>query len=278
MEIDSLFLKGTGHTICQDYTTHWQTPQITAAILCDGCSGSPKTDIGARLLAEAFGASLIELHGPNHLEGKFPENLSASLLSNLKNRLLSVCQQLSLNLGCLDATLLAAVSSKNEDIIRLFLWGDGHIIVKKTDGTIHHWNISYENNAPFYFSYSLVTEGQTLYADIFGDPNPDLIYEIIQPNGEKTKITGNPTPLFVQEIPKEEVECICLFSDGIETFSSPTQERIPYTEILDEISAFKGYPGAFVARRLLKFQKDCAKKGYSHFDDISCAALALPNE
>ena len=57
---DAFFSIGKTHMVCQDYarsgTTRAGHPY---AIVCDGCSSSPDTDLGSRFLAMSF-ASYVE--------------------------------------------------------------------------------------------------------------------------------------------------------------------------------------------------------------------------
>ena len=49
---DSIFLQGSDHQVCEDYATDFGSSEKNKRIIvCDGCSGSSMTDVGARLLA-----------------------------------------------------------------------------------------------------------------------------------------------------------------------------------------------------------------------------------
>ncbi|HYO91642.1 MAG TPA: hypothetical protein VEQ40_08400, partial [Pyrinomonadaceae bacterium] len=75
MNADSAFLIGATHAVCQDYAVAGNgTPDERAAvsnlqanpyvILSDGCSSSPDTDIGARLLVKAAEQVLFKARAP----------------------------------------------------------------------------------------------------------------------------------------------------------------------------------------------------------------------
>ena len=52
LQIDSYFTNGKVNKVCQDYVIHGETP-VPYVILCDGCSSSKFTDVGARILAHS---------------------------------------------------------------------------------------------------------------------------------------------------------------------------------------------------------------------------------
>ena len=73
-----------------------------------------------------------------------------------------------------------------------------------------------------------------------------------------------------------------LFSDGIHSFvgtqqcaTGKTTEAISLTDVLDELWSFKNSHGAFVERRMKRFQKDCNAKGWHHADDLAIGVIHL---
>jgi len=45
------------------------------------------------------------------------------------------------------------------------------------------------------------------------------------------------------------------------------------TDVIKELLSFKSLNGAFVARRVKKFMKECVARGWQHSDDLSIAAI-----
>jgi len=271
METDSLFLKGTGHTVCQDYSTSGSHPGLGIAIVSDGCSMSPQSDVGARLVAETANSGILDLFGSH------PYPLSQTLWGWVEPKLRFIQPHLKLPENALDATLVAAVASEKDGTLTLFLWGDGHIIYTTRDGTRTHIGSKFPSGAPYYPSYLLRKNGPENYREAFGDPLPVIIKTTRAPDGTSTEETLAPNPHSRFEVPLADILFVCVCSDGIETFSSPeSPDPIPTEEIIGEVTGFKSTAGEFVKRRLLKFQKNCTKRGWSHYDDISCAAIAFP--
>ena len=256
MESDALFLMGTGKAVCKDYATHHRAAEWGAAIISDGCSQSPKSDIGARLLAECFLSLLVDFEGGECLG-------SDAILTATTERVRCAAAAMRLPPGALDATLVAAVAGAK---LRVFMWGDGHVFIRTKTGESIHYAAHYANSAPYYLSYEMTPGCMADYRRIYGEPAPS--------------VNGIPeTPFFYREHPMADIACVCVFSDGLTTFTTPeTTQPLPAEAILSDLADFKSYPGAFVQRRMRKFQKNAAKSGLTHYDDISCAALAFPEE
>src|SRR6185295_20387035 len=62
MNADSTFMIGTTHSVCQDYALANNASNASNVIVTDGCSTSPDTDIGARLLVRAASQLLSNQH------------------------------------------------------------------------------------------------------------------------------------------------------------------------------------------------------------------------
>ena len=45
MNIDTAFVIGDSHIVCEDYTTSYQKDDKCGIILCDGCSSSEMVDV-----------------------------------------------------------------------------------------------------------------------------------------------------------------------------------------------------------------------------------------
>ena len=54
---DAHFVMGRGHSVCQDYAL----ATARSAVVCDGCSSSRASDVGARVIALA---AIRELRAP----------------------------------------------------------------------------------------------------------------------------------------------------------------------------------------------------------------------
>src|SRR5687767_4212886 len=145
MNADCVFTIGFTHSICQDYAV--AVPGFTSngveagpyIALSDGCSSSPDTDVGARLLTRATrrilsgGMDVTELH-----------KQSAGLALHWANIL-------GLPAQSVDGTLLTAHLNRDDLIIGCS--GDGVVVLETRDGRVDVHAISSPSGYPFYPCY-----------------------------------------------------------------------------------------------------------------------------
>ena len=133
MNADAYFEIGAAHTVCEDYAIAGSYEDLTYAILCDGCSSSQDTDVGARILAQVSQGVLKYLHNRKllynieFLTEKFKEVFNELVL----NKCMEVRQTLRLPQSAFDATLLVSFGvGKNIRVITMR--GDGFALIKYT--------------------------------------------------------------------------------------------------------------------------------------------------
>ena len=115
MHSDSAFYIGTTHDKCEDYALH----QENLILVSDGCSSSPNTDVGARLVCES---------AKKYNAYKFKKGLLMPLCSK-------IADMIGLPPECLDVTLLS--SYIEEETVFIEAVGDGNIIVCTKDDALH---------------------------------------------------------------------------------------------------------------------------------------------
>jgi hypothetical protein len=267
MNADSTFTIGSTHSTCQDYATH-QNDEITSLIVvCDGCSSSPKTDVGARILAETFAGQLPHFTSNESLLLKEFHIVFKANVRTLNNTL-------RLAPACFDSTLLACLVDQGTQMATLFLWGDGHLRIQHTSGEATTLDINFQTNqnAPFYPSYEIFNfNGRKDYETQFGQLVPSRIW------------TSNvlPLPEFALEypifqIPIKGISAISLFSDGASSFlQGENNEGIPPEFITTQLCDFKSLEGDFLKRRVKKCQKLWHKESIQHADDLGVASILL---
>ncbi len=258
MNTDSAFWIGSTHRVCQDYAVTGHTEGAAHAILADGCSGSPDTDIGARLLASA--------------ERFLPAGEGAIVAA-------AACTaHLGLPQTCLDATLLTITAADGTFTARCH--GDGVVAVGRHDGTIEAFVVSFAASYPRYLSYTLDAARLRQWQ--------------AQPGNTKTVTrwrlgTGSPPETHPSDRACEEwtgslADCrfVAVLSDGVQSFTqsvttdtSRTTQPVPVGDVLELLLAFKSGLGQFVQRRVRAFHKECAARGWTHADDISLAVVWL---
>lgn len=298
MHADSFFTRGKAHAVCQDYARSGKTPSKMGvdegsrpfAIVSDGCSGSPDTDFGSRLLTMAT-VEGIDIMGDGlaskadwliwHALDKLPQNLQRQSL---------------------DATLLAAYA-RDDGSVQVIACGDGVIAARKRDTQeIEVIEIDCQN-APSYLSYLLNPERLLLYREALEatmeashthegrilrrwstlekmreDQPPDNEWDwpvIIEGNTGQT-VTYDNFP-FVLTYDPTEYDLVMVCSDGVQSFQdAETMEAIPVSWVLGHLTDIKGFTGEFMARRCKSFlHRFCVKNHWQHYDDLGVAALYL---
>ena len=127
MNADCFFTIGRQHDICEDFALCSSNANKSFAVLCDGCSGSTRTDFGARFLALAT----------EHLLQQY-EDKTAGEIRDLPNNALRIAHSMvkvaSLPSECLDATL--AYIYTDELYANVFLKGDGDVAARRRSGVV----------------------------------------------------------------------------------------------------------------------------------------------
>lgn len=273
MNSDCFFKIGHMHDTCEDFALAGINDERAFAIMSDGCSGSPRTDFGARFLSLAMeqllnGGKITEYEiGQLHIVG------------------LSMARMMSTTAGlndfCLDATLGYVFT--DEHFFRTFLCGDGAIAALKKNGEKWATVIEYPSGAPPYLSYSLNEERTRNYLKSTNEC-PFTIYtykwDSLQNVSKNVRDErGMNSHAFI--FPREEYDLVMVMSDGVSSFQRPVIsetarhfELVNPVVIMDELLNVKSYQGDFIKRRYKRILKNlCAKDGWKHLDDISVAAI-----
>ncbi len=265
MNVGSAFYIGKTHKICQDYCSCAMHPQ-PYILLSDGCSSSPNTDFGSRILNQVVGDMLSS--GQEFDSEEFINEAEEM------RRLLNLPKE------SLDATL-SCVYVKGERYY-LHMFGDGVTVKTREDKNMEVVLIEYLSGAPNYLSYNLDPIRKKGYFDLYGlkkkistyllEPNGIVTGLVIKEDSEDTFYTENGSCIGYQSI--------SLMSDGVLSFyellsggTSKIENAISLNDILLKLLDFKGFQGEFVDRRLQKFRKDCEKINWFHSDDLSLATI-----
>lgn len=158
---DVYFERGRQHTVCQDYGIVGADGTV---FLADGCSDSPDSDVGARILCQSA------LRVPDVLQDGFA----------VARRADNIRQAMQMGERTLDATLLVLARDGGGAVAQV--WGDGAVLCRKRDGTVVAHEIFCGSSAPPYLSYlvnpnRLRSYGQSGFGEIevrrWGDPEAD---------------------------------------------------------------------------------------------------------
>ncbi len=287
---DAAFTIGKTHKVCEDYAvTGGDGGAETASVwLCDGCSSSPHTDVGARLLA----------HAARKHEGLFAcaggsENMQAAqaVRDNAARKAVAVAARGARSLGlpaeCVDATLfgLTAMSAPNGGaVLHSVIYGDGALVLGLTGGARVIYRFSYPAGYPFYPAYLADTGRLQQWRGVAGNARR-VTKTVLSPDGAAESFSDLPPDAPPEWLyrPATNLVFAAVLSDGIESFHTSAEAgdasvRVGYLDAVRELTAFKSVKGAFVQRRMQAFAKDYARRGVFHNDDVSVAALGFEEE
>ena len=255
MESDCMYAIGQSHQVCQDYAS--VGPEF--AMISDGCSSSPDTDLGARYLASAA-ALWFQVHGTHHFDPRWVVTRASEAASWLGS---SPCS--------LDATLLVAHRRDARSIV-LTAAGDGVLAMRDTAGVLTTYHID-DGGAPAYLSYLVDSRRMAAYAAAGYDRR---IVSICRDGSLVAQVPLRLSRDFILRLhlATRGIEALFLFSDGVSSFATKRGDAVADHEVIAELCAIKGYRGAFVQRRMRRFlNKTCPSRGWNHHDDVAMAAL-----
>ncbi len=279
MLTDSLFVIGSTHQVCQDYSlTSEDLPEWPCfALLSDGCSSSKNTDVGARMIVLAayqeqvlFGQGLVS--GPRSFIERVQKN------SPVKN-------------NSLDATLLmlnghSSLSENGTQLVQGTAYGDGFFFGLRKDGRVEFWQID-QGDAPAYLSNLLQWGRLQRYLEKWGGKcsvRHWLDGELVESTTTQILVTpGTEGPDFQIEnfginlrFDLDQYKMLGIGSDGLDSFKDRDLNRVSPVEVLKCVCDITVARGTFVQRNVGHFlKKECPKLGWKHDDDVSVAAIWL---
>ncbi len=281
MKADSFFCAGLTHKVCQDYAAAGEVgktfrpagvPNTPAAyaIVSDGCSDSPDTDFGSRLLVRhAMGQ--VRRHG-----GRLDPD---SLIENAAE----VGRRLNLDPRAMNATIAIAFEEGNE--VGVKLWGDGVIAARGRDGSLVIHSVVFPTGAPMYLNYWLSESNLTAYLQKFGPTRVTTSIRIL-PDGTVTatededsaiNIENDNEPVSVDfRFSRYDYDIVAVMSDGVQSFKAFEGRGyvgLPIETVVAAMMNFKVLTGEFVVRRLKAFFRKAEELGWRWDDDVSMAAI-----
>jgi len=275
INIDTFTEIGKIHKICEDYIISGFDP-VPYIILSDGCSSSKHTDTGARILAHLAKKYLKDeanIMGLESLVDIDYKEMGTSIISQA----LLLAEYLDLNLSNLDATLIVSFFINNS--IRIYVYGDGFIIWIDKNGNVRYIEISFSSNAPFYLTYLVDKEKNSIYKEanlhrierFSSSPNlPNNLESVIEtPYDQETLRIFN----------TNKFPTILIASDGISSFIHKDNDiTVTTNSIVTEFTRFKTMKGEFITRRSKKAIQDIKTNDIFHLDDITIGGYHLEEE
>lgn len=295
MKADSYFEIGSTHLVCQDYAITYASDDIAYAIISDGCTSSPNTDIGSRIIsivAKDVLNYLMQRQRFETIKDKkwFMNNFVLTFKELVIKKCLEVKGSLNLDINSFDATLLVAIVYPGYHPL-LVGWGDGNYIIKYKDGKIRTITISYDKNMPYYLSYRMSYEKDTLYKKELTDSGQGHVIEVIT-NEESKNYHHAPWEYnfvrYLDDISNNDgsiagVSQIIVSSDGLQSYQyDPKSEEFlkndknfDLSEVYPKVIDYKNIVGEFVVRRMKSLEKEHRLNHIIHTDDVSCATIAM---
>lgn len=281
MHSDAFLATGSSHAICQDYAyagkiDHKSVGELPFVVVSDGCSSSPDTDIGSRLLARSM-ADIVKRHPTHqHMPGMIQDKV-CSMMGTAAYAANRHASGLGLPASSLDATLMYAQHVL--DGVLVAVSGDGYVLARHREVGFLIFEISLESSAPDYLSYAFDQDRYAQYMKEFGRKKTITTYAL-----EKDKfVKGNTETVEAMiwtRVFSENYDLVLIASDGIGTFEhidldTGRRSSLCMEYVLRELTSFKGLRGQFLQRRLKKFMKKCREMNDSNFDDISIGGIVL---
>lgn len=280
---DSFFCIGSTHDVCQDYafSGSWGSDRH-AVIVSDGCSSSPDTDFGSRLLVKA--KEHVLLFGPGGGTGEF-SGQDAILLQADRS-----LHAVRLSRDCLNATLMTAEYHKETNKVCVEVYGDGVVVARKRH--THEYvvcSLEFRSGAPYYLRYQMSPHAKEAYLKKFGFMFQEKKY-CITSTGEILSECGaafdqanyNVDAPWESEFDAHDFDMVAVLTDGIhsfqqrvETATSVKNDPVPFLQVVKQVMAFKNYNGVFVKRRCARAMKEFTEKGIFHYDDFSMGAIYI---
>ncbi len=245
LHVDAHFARGRGHTVCQDYAT--VGPGV--AVVCDGCSSAPNSDVGARLVAHAA----LQATPDALADGTWIGRTDTARLA------------LDLDMSALDATCI--VARAHEDAIEVTMFGDGVVAARREDGSLTVIEVTFPQSAPPYPSYTLCEARRDAYDRVgLGQP-------IIRATGHAPDVSVRGAVL-CWCFSRAQWRSVLIGSDGLGAFRQSDHSLAPTAEVVPALFRYPSPHGAFVTRRLRKYlAKEAPNRGLQPEDDVAVAAL-----
>jgi hypothetical protein len=248
MITDAVFKIGASHRVCQDYAL----AKPDSVHLSDGCSSGRNTDIGSRFL------TWLLAHNPSYADSTEEGN--------------SVIQSYGITLGLTRDDLVATYLEAREHTALIL--GDGYIF-QHVNNCLRLYEYKYTSNAPFYLAYKIFND-MDKWEQQFPDNKCELTEYVF--DDKLNLVEKYDTENTFQEGTFKLIEKDCKYygiaSDGLSSFQDSNKNPIGLDKVVPILFNFKNLNPGFLQRRVQMAEKEFAKLGWSHYDDLSMGVIA----
>ena len=284
MNADSAYVIGSAHFTCQDYGVARVRPsdkspdanggQFAYAILSDGCSSSPDTDFGSRLLVRATAALFDSDQSILTTPADRVHQLAAA-------EALKHAGHIGLQPSSVDATLFSIIAT--EDEVTVGCSGDGVVVCESGSGDWDVFSIASPAGYPLYPAYfqqadrlnALSTEQRLRRISHYRKARSEEVLRL-----ESAREVSSATETIRRRVTSTRLAMV--FTDGLHSFcrldstsTSRTLTGVGFEQVLIDFSRFKNFNGLFLQRRLKRFLADGRRINRINTDDFGCAAIYL---
>lgn len=268
MNLDAFSTIGEFHkgAFCQDHFRFGMGDR-PYLIVSDGCSSSPDTDIGSRLMT-VCAEGILKYSSSRRYEEEFVTDI---LIQQTMEHAQRMVKELYLDESCLDATLLAAQVFPEKKKLAFVMCGDGFVFWKEKDKAPVVIQIEFTQNAPYYPTVATNAGFRVQWKHAF----PDNQMRVIQYGERKLSLDPNPIEpnTFDGVMSTESLEWFGLSTDGLGSFHVDNPNGVQTDKLFREIFDFKSMAGAFLQRRMNRMMKMWREGGFVNMDDISIAMM-----
>lgn len=284
---------GSSHDDCQDFAISGMLNQNLAyAILSDGCSQSHdicrEVDFGARLICYTARKVLFErFKDTKEFTAAFTQDDIHAILTKTSGVAEEQRKFFGLHPSSIDATLLVCLSDgKRHNII---VYGDGGFVYKR-DGEkeLIYTNVEFESGAPYYPSYSLNPARMDAYQSSFGGYAVRLQTIKVNDDGSVKRndlaLDNSFSNAFYNQTSfslEGAIPFVALTSDGVKSFQRPHKDypeiiqTLEPEQVVTKMFGYKNLNGQFAERRMKMMKKEVAEEKWTHYDDVSVAAISM---
>lgn len=253
------YTMGRTHQICEDFAIQGEIP-IPFIVICDGCSASYQSDLGAYILASTS-KRIIENSASWPLDYlSFGQKLIVEASQTIET--MKATTAMKVTTEALDATVILAFF--HQGAIQVYMYGDGALLLKDKSGHVNTIEVAFTHNAPFYLSYWLDKMRQAEYAK--HDPNPLLIKDSL--NGQSKPLPFKKALSF--SFPLQQFPVVAIASDGVtQCFNLSQSKKLPLASVGHDFLAIKEVTGEFVKRHSQQVLEDYEQRRIFPLDDLS---------
>ena len=286
---------------CQDYAYSFTDGDLSVALVSDGCSSAPNSDIGARLVCIAASKILVEWL-PGYVNGlgdfvgvhDIAETFIRKLVISMEITYQVIGKNTKFGDMFLDCTLLLAVRYKEHVFAVMF--GDGYMAVERADGTgvIAHCDVTAKwdgktYSAPPYpvyhmpefvgrqANYSAGLPSLTTTSHLFADRGATWDAWRL-PIVQEFDFGFSGKSVLAWHFEAHTVNSIAVSTDGLGTFADAAGPINLFRQRAEVFSELLLYPstakGAILKRKMIfSASKTWPKKGLKHDDDLGIASI-----